>query len=97
MRGGAVSILCILIEPETGKEYALLTLQPRIPAGYDNFPEIPAGMVLSLSFLCFILILISFIFVLIYIKFNILPSWMESLTNRSLLEKLRRRWKKKRC
>jgi hypothetical protein len=55
MRGGAVSILCILIEHETGKEYALLTLQPRVPVGYDNFPEIPAGMVLSLSFLCFIL------------------------------------------
>ena len=45
MRGGAVAILCILIEAETGKEYSLITLQPRIPAGYSDFAEIPAGMV----------------------------------------------------
>jgi ADP-sugar diphosphatase len=44
MRGGAVGILCILIEAETGKEYALITLQPRIPVGYADFAEIPAGM-----------------------------------------------------
>jgi len=44
MRGGAVGILCILIEAETGKEYSLITLQPRIPAGFADFPEIPAGM-----------------------------------------------------
>lgn len=44
MRGGAVGILCILIEAETGKEYALITLQPRIPAGFPDFAEIPAGM-----------------------------------------------------
>jgi ADP-sugar diphosphatase len=44
MRGGAVGILCILIEAETGDEYALITLQPRIPAGYSDFAEIPAGM-----------------------------------------------------
>lgn len=44
MRGGAVAILCILIDPKDKKEYALLTLQPRIPAGYIDFPEIPAGM-----------------------------------------------------
>ena len=45
MRGGAVGILCILIEVETRKEYAVITLQPRIPAGHSEFPEIPAGMV----------------------------------------------------
>jgi hypothetical protein len=50
MRGGSVGILCILIEVETNIEYALITLQPRIPAGYANFPEIPAGMVHSLLF-----------------------------------------------
>eukprot|EP00026_Physarum_polycephalum_P005396 Phypoly_transcript_05430.p1 GENE.Phypoly_transcript_05430~~Phypoly_transcript_05430.p1 ORF type:complete len:358 (+),score=83.96 Phypoly_transcript_05430:799-1872(+) len=44
MRGGAVGILCILIEAETGKEYALITLQPRIPVGSCDFAEIPAGM-----------------------------------------------------
>jgi len=44
MRGGAVGILCILIEAETGREYALITLQPRIPVGYSDFAEIPAGM-----------------------------------------------------
>jgi len=44
MRGGAVGILCILIEAETGKEYAVVTLQPRIPAGFTDFPELPAGM-----------------------------------------------------
>jgi len=44
MRGGAVGILCILIEVETKEEYALITLQPRIPAGYSDFAEIPAGM-----------------------------------------------------
>jgi len=45
MRGGAVAVLCILIEPGIGgKEYALLTLQPRVPAGISDFPELPAGM-----------------------------------------------------
>jgi len=44
MRGGAVGILCILIEAETGAEYALITLQPRLPVGASDFPEIPAGM-----------------------------------------------------
>jgi len=44
MRGGAVGILCILIEAETGNEYALITLQPRLPAGFSDFPEVPAGM-----------------------------------------------------
>lgn len=46
MRGGAVAILCILIEARPGgKEFALLTLQPRVPVGDSAFPEIPAGMV----------------------------------------------------
>lgn len=50
MRGGAVGILCILKEVETGDEYALITQQPRIPAGYSDFAEIPAGMVWNLYF-----------------------------------------------
>jgi len=45
MRGGAVGILCILkVFDEGGKEYALVTIQPRIPAGIVDFCEIPAGM-----------------------------------------------------
>jgi len=52
MRGGAVAILCILIEarPEgedpqqPEKEYTVLTLQARVPVARNNFPEIPAGM-----------------------------------------------------
>jgi ADP-sugar diphosphatase len=44
LRGGAVGILCILIEQETGNEFALITLQPRVPVGISSFPEIPAGM-----------------------------------------------------
>jgi hypothetical protein len=50
MRGGAVGILCILIEVETGEEFALVTLQPRIPAGFCDFAEIPAGMVCLFTF-----------------------------------------------
>jgi len=42
MRGGSVGIL-VLLSCE-GKEYALLTKQPRVPLGLDSFPEIPAGM-----------------------------------------------------
>ena len=42
MRGGAVGILVIL--SCGGKEYALLTKQPRVPVGDDAYPEIPAGM-----------------------------------------------------
>ena len=42
MRGGAVAILVIL--SCAGKEYAVLTKQPRVPVGDDAYPEIPAGM-----------------------------------------------------
>jgi ADP-sugar diphosphatase len=42
MRGGAVAILVIL-ECE-GKNYVVLTCQPRAPMGSSNFLEIPAGM-----------------------------------------------------
>eukprot|EP01111_Echinosteliopsis_oligospora_P002626 TRINITY_DN1394_c0_g1_i1.p1 TRINITY_DN1394_c0_g1~~TRINITY_DN1394_c0_g1_i1.p1 ORF type:complete len:311 (-),score=84.97 TRINITY_DN1394_c0_g1_i1:22-825(-) len=45
-RGGAVGILVILACKEQGKikEYTLLTVQPRVPAGHSAFREIPAGM-----------------------------------------------------
>lgn len=47
LRGGAVGILCILKENTgvDGKEFAVVTLQPRIPAANAEFCEIPAGMV----------------------------------------------------
>jgi len=44
MRGGAVAILVILKANEDGKEYTVLTVQPRVPAGSAAFCEIPAGM-----------------------------------------------------
>jgi len=43
MRGGAVGILIILVCE--GEEYTILTVQPRVPIGNFNFPEIPAGMI----------------------------------------------------
>jgi len=42
MRGGAVGMLVIL--SCDGIEYSILTLQPRVPTGQFQFPEIPAGM-----------------------------------------------------
>jgi ADP-sugar diphosphatase len=54
MRGGSVAMLIILTPSSTlsdnnasGKpeEYAILTVQPRIPAGSLNFIELPAGMI----------------------------------------------------
>jgi len=42
MRGGAVGILVIL--SCQGQEYTIITLQPRVPTGFFQFPEIPAGM-----------------------------------------------------
>jgi len=50
MRGGAVGLLVILKldeegSPDHGKEYTILTIQPRVPVGSVNFAEIPAGMV----------------------------------------------------
>eukprot|EP01111_Echinosteliopsis_oligospora_P008985 TRINITY_DN2545_c0_g1_i1.p1 TRINITY_DN2545_c0_g1~~TRINITY_DN2545_c0_g1_i1.p1 ORF type:complete len:447 (-),score=126.34 TRINITY_DN2545_c0_g1_i1:49-1242(-) len=45
MRGGAAGILTILKEDtKEGKEWAVVTIQPRLPAGSDAFVEIPAGM-----------------------------------------------------
>lgn len=41
MRGGSVAILTLL-ECE-GKEYALLTVQARVPIGSSAYAEIPAG------------------------------------------------------
>lgn len=43
-RGGSVAILVILKSDKDGKEYAVLTVQPRIPIGRDANSEIPAGM-----------------------------------------------------
>ena len=42
MRGGAVCVLMVL-ESE-GREYALVTRQPRVPIASSGFDEIPAGM-----------------------------------------------------
>ena len=46
MRGGSVAML-IILQPSDGdgdEEYALLAIQPRIPAGSLSFTELPAGM-----------------------------------------------------
>jgi hypothetical protein len=43
LRGGAVSVLFVLCCG--GVEYVILISQARIPGGYENFLEIPAGMV----------------------------------------------------
>ncbi|KAK5941938.1 hypothetical protein PMZ80_005889 [Knufia obscura] len=47
MRGGSVAMLLVL-KPDDAKtddeEFAILTTQPRIPAGTFSFIEIPAGM-----------------------------------------------------
>jgi ADP-sugar diphosphatase len=45
MRGGAIGVLCILIDTKSEKQYALVTKQPRVPVGSASFTEIPAGMV----------------------------------------------------
>ncbi|OJD23745.1 hypothetical protein ACJ73_04899 [Blastomyces percursus] len=49
LRGGSVGILLILQPSDVPKnseadKHAILTIQPRIPAGSLAFPEIPAGM-----------------------------------------------------
>ncbi|PGH13928.1 hypothetical protein AJ79_03343 [Helicocarpus griseus UAMH5409] len=49
LRGGSVAMLLILQpndtrSPSDSDRYAILTIQPRIPAGSLGFPEIPAGM-----------------------------------------------------
>ncbi|KAI7858093.1 hypothetical protein BDC45DRAFT_434855 [Circinella umbellata] len=43
MRGGSVSMLIILRCPEK-EDHILLTMQPRVPVGSLDFPELPAGM-----------------------------------------------------
>lgn len=48
MRGGSVAMLIILRcedEAVKGKEYVILTVQPRVPAGSLGFVELPAGMI----------------------------------------------------
>lgn len=42
MRGGSVGMLVVLVCE--GKEYAVLTVQPRIATGSFGFEELPAGM-----------------------------------------------------
>ncbi len=42
MRGGCVAILPVLIC--NGVQYAVMTVQPRLPTGQFDFVEIPAGM-----------------------------------------------------
>jgi len=42
LRGGSVAIL-IVLRDETGKEYVVITRQPRAPTGDYEFREIPAG------------------------------------------------------
>lgn len=45
LRGGAVSILVILRCEEDGKDYVILTRQPRVPVGSAGLLELPAGMI----------------------------------------------------
>ena len=45
MRGGSVGILTILVAEETGEEFTLAVVQPRLPMGSFESVEIPAGMV----------------------------------------------------
>ncbi len=42
MRGGCVAILPVLLC--NGKQYTVMTVQPRLPTGKFDFVEIPAGM-----------------------------------------------------
>ena len=44
MRGGSVGILTILVAQETGEEYTVAVMQPRLPMGSFESLEIPAGM-----------------------------------------------------
>lgn len=44
LRGASVGMLVILTPEGTDDEYALLTVQPRGPAGSMSFVELPAGM-----------------------------------------------------
>ena len=42
MRGGCVAILPVLVC--NGKQYTVMTVQPRLPTGKFDFVEVPAGM-----------------------------------------------------
>jgi ADP-sugar diphosphatase len=42
MRGGAVAVLVIL--HHEGEQFTIMVRQPRVPIGFGNFAEIPAGM-----------------------------------------------------
>ena len=44
MRGGSVGILTILVAQETGEEFTVAVMQPRLPMGSFESLEIPAGM-----------------------------------------------------
>ena len=44
MRGGAVGMMILIVCEEDQKQYTVLTVQPRVPVGKYNFPELPAGM-----------------------------------------------------
>jgi ADP-sugar diphosphatase len=44
MRGGAVGMMILIVCEEDRKQYTVLTVQPRLPVGKFNFPELPAGM-----------------------------------------------------
>lgn len=49
LRGGSVGMMIVLQpddvpEGEEKEKHVILTMQPRIPAGSLNFPELPAGM-----------------------------------------------------
>ena len=44
IRGDAEAVLVVLVTPD-GREWAVLTRQPRLATGSDSYAEIPAGMV----------------------------------------------------
>lgn len=44
MRGGSVAILVVISCKDDGKEYTILTTQPRVPTGKHALEELPAGM-----------------------------------------------------
>ncbi len=44
LRGSAVAILVLLRDAESGNEFVLLTVQPRVPIADPSYIECPAGM-----------------------------------------------------
>lgn len=45
LRGGSVAMLLVLKSDDDDEEFAILTVQARVPAGSLSFVEIPAGMI----------------------------------------------------